>query len=406
MESHLKAIKVTDKIWWVGAIDWGLKEFHGYKTARGSTYNAYLVLADKITLIDTVKAPFKEEMYQRIASVIGDPAKIDVIVSNHAEMDHSGALPDVIREVRPEKVYASVMGVKTLDAHFRIGDKLTAVKTGDSISLGNMSVTFVETKMLHWPDSMFSYIPEEKILFSQDGFGMHFATDKLFVEENDWAVVEQEMRKYYANILLPFSPQVLKLLEDFPKLGLDVEIIATDHGPIWRGEMLAKPFELYKIWAAQAPENRAVLIYSTMWHSTEKMAVAIADGIREGGSDVEVLPLDAHSRSDVATHVLCAGALVVGSPTINNGMYPATADVLTYIRGLRPRNLLGVAFGSFGWSGEAVAQVNEYLTGMKAELLTDGMKVKYVPSEDDLKKCFELGLQIGKALRERAAAKA
>ena len=195
MENYLKAVQVTEKVWWVGAIDWNLREFHGYRTARGTTYNAYLVLADKITLVDTVKAPFKNEMMQRVASVIGDPAKIDYIVSNHAEMDHSGALPEVIAEVKPEKVFASVMGVKALDAHFRLGPALTAVKTGEVISLGNMSMTFVETRMLHWPDSMISYIPEQKILFSQDGFGMHLATDKLFADENDAAVVEQEMRR-------------------------------------------------------------------------------------------------------------------------------------------------------------------------------------------------------------------
>ena len=224
MENYLKAVQVTEKVWWVGAIDWNLREFHGYRTARGTTYNAYLVVADKITLVDTVKAPFKEEMMQRVASVIGDPAKIDYIVSNHAEMDHSGALPEVIAEVKPEKVFASPMGVKALDAHFRIGPALTAVKTGEVISLGNMSMTFVETRMLHWPDSMVSYIPEQKILFSQDGFGMHLATDKLFADENDAAVVEQEMRRYYANILLLYAPQTLKLLEDLPKLNLAIDV--------------------------------------------------------------------------------------------------------------------------------------------------------------------------------------
>ena len=230
MENYLKAVQVTEKVWWVGAIDWNLREFHGYRTARGTTYNAYLVVADKITLVDTVKAPFKEEMMQRIVSVIGDPAKIDYIVSNHAEMDHSGALPAVIAEVKPEKVFASPMGVKALDAHFRLGPVLTPVKTGEVISLGNMSMTFVETRMLHWPDSMISYIPEQKILFSQDGFGMHLATEKLFADENDAAVVEQEMRRYYANILLLYAPQTLKLLEDLPKLNLAVDVIAPDHG--------------------------------------------------------------------------------------------------------------------------------------------------------------------------------
>lgn len=401
MENYLKAIQITEKVWWVGAIDWNLREFHGYRTARGSTYNAYLVVADKITLIDTVKAPFKDEMMQRIASVIGDPARIDYIISNHAEMDHSGSLPQVMAEVKPEKVFASVMGVKALDAHFRIGSALTAVKTGDVISLGNMSVTFVETRMLHWPDSMVSYIPEQKILFSQDGFGMHLATDRIFADQNDSAVVEQEMRKYFANILLLYAPQVLKLLEDLPKLNLAIDVIATDHGPIWRGDQLGRPLELYKKWASQVPENRAVVVYSTMWHSTEKMATAIADGLRSAGTQVKVMSLEANTRSDVATEILCAGALVVGSPTINNQMYPAVADVLCYLKGLRPKNLLGAAFGSFGWSGEAVAQINEQFAAMKLELAAEGLKLKYVPSDADLEKCFGYGATIGAVLAEK-----
>lgn len=397
----MKAVKISENVFWVGAIDWGLKEFHGYKTHRGTTYNAYLVLADKITLIDTVKAPFKSEMYARIESVIGDIAKIDYIVSNHAEMDHSGALPDVIKEVNPEKVFASVMGVKALDAHFGIGSTLTPVKTGDSVSLGNMNLAFLETKMLHWPDSMFTYLDAEKILFSQDGFGLHFATSKIWADENDWHVVEEEMATYYANILLPYAPQAIKLLEEFPKLGLDIKIIAADHGPIWRGDLLLKPLELYAKWAAQKPTGKAVLIYDTMWHSTEKMALEIADGISSTGVEVKVLPLEAHSRSDVAAALLGAGALVVGSPTLNNNIYPRTADVLTYLKGLRPQNLIGAAFASYGWSGESLAQINEYLNAMKIELVSDGIKVKFVPTEADLKVCWELGEAIGKKLLEK-----
>ena len=395
MENYLKAVQVTDKVWWVGAIDWNLREFHGYRTARGTTYNAYLVLADKITLIDTVKAPFKDEMMQRVASVIGDPAKIDYIVSNHAEMDHSGALPAVMAEVKPEKVFASTMGVKALDAHFRIGPALTAVKTGEVISLGNMSMTFVETRMLHWPDSMISYIPEQKILFSQDGFGMHLATEKLFADENDAAVVEQEMRRYYANILLLYAPQTLKLLEDLPKLNLAIDVIAPDHGPLWRRSLLGRPMDYYAKWAAQKPEKRAVVVYSTMWHSTEKMAVAIADGIRSTGVRVKLMSLEAHTRSEVATEVMCAGALVVGSPTLNNQMYPAVADVLCYLKGLRPKNVLAAGFGSFGWSGEAVAQIYEQFAAMKLESAAEGLKIKYVPTDADLKNCFDYGVKIG-----------
>ena len=398
MENYLKAVQVTEKVWWVGAIDWNLREFHGYRTVRGSTYNAFLVLADKITLVDTVKAPFKEEMMQRIISVIGDPSKIDYIVSNHAEMDHSGALPAVIDEVKPEKVFASPMGVKALDAHFRIGPLLTPVKTGEVISLGNMSMTFVETRMLHWPDSMVSYIPEQKILFSQDGFGMHLATDKLFADENDAAVVEQEMSRYYANILLIYAPQTLKLLEDLPKLDLALDVIAPDHGPLWRGDLLGRPMEYYAKWAAQKPEKRAVVVYSTMWHSTEKMAVAIADGIRSTGAGVKLMSLEANTRSDVAAEVMCAGALVVGSPTLNNQMYPAVADMLCYLKGLRPKNVLAAAFGSFGWSGEAVAQISEIFAAMKLEPAAEGLKIKYVPTDADLKNCFDYGVKIGEKI--------
>ena len=396
----MKAVKITEHVWWVGAIDWALKEFHGYTTHRGTTYNAFLIMADKITLIDTVKAPFKNEMYARIASVV-DPAKIDYIVSNHAEMDHSGALPEVIRELNPEKVFASVAGVKALHDHFRIGDKLTPVKTGDSISLGNLNLSFVETKMLHWPDSMFTYLVEDKLLFSQDGFGMHLATNQLFVEENEWDVIETEMKRYYANILLPYAPQTLKLLEVFPTLNLDIAMIAPDHGPLWRGDLLTKPLELYGKWAKQEPVDQALVVYDTMWHSTEKMAFEIADGIRSTGAKVKVMALDGHSRSDIAAEMLDVGALVVGSPTINNGLFPRTADVLTYLKGLRPKNLIGAAFGSFGWSGEAVAQINDYLKAMNVELVSDGLKLKYVPAEAELAQAYELGKLIGEKLLEK-----
>ena len=394
----MKAVKITEKVWWVGAIDWGLKEFHGYTTHRGSTYNAFLMLADKITLIDTVKAPFKQEMYSRIESVIGDITKIDIIVSDHAEMDHSGALPEVIEDVKPEAVYASTMGVKALDAHFRIADKLTAVKTGDSVDLGNMQLQFVETRMLHWPDSMFAYLTGEKVLFSQDGFGMHLATEKIWADENYWPDMEREMAKYYANILLPYAPQAIKLLEVFPSLNLDIDVIAPDHGPCWRGELLTKPLELYAKWAAQKPTKKAVVFFDTMWHSTEKMAMEISDGIRAAGADVRVMPLEAYNRSDVVAEILDAGAIVVGSPTINNEIYPRTADVLTYIKGLRPQNKIGAAFGSFGWSGESVAKINEYLTAMKVELVHPGLKIKYIPGKEDLEQCFEMGKTIGEKL--------
>lgn len=393
----MKAVKISENVWWVGAVDWALKEFHGYTTRRGTTYNAFLIMAEKITLIDTVKAPYKEEMYARIASVV-DPAKIDYIVSNHAEMDHSGSLPDVIRELQPEKVFASTAGVEALDRHFGLRAKLTPVKNGETLSLGNMTLKFLETKMLHWPDSMFTWLAEDHVLFSQDAFGMHLATNAIFADQNDLNVMECEMKRYFANILLPYAKKVEKLLEAFPSFQLDPAVIAPDHGPLWRGELLAYPVEKYTVWSAQKPVNRALVVYDTMWHSTEKMAFAIADGIRHAGVEVNVMSMGGHTRSDVAAEILDVGALVVGSPTLNNSIYPSIADVLTYLAGLRPANLVAGAFGSFGWSGESVAQVNAYLQKMNLDIINDGLKVKYVPTDADMEACFDYGKQIGEKL--------
>ena len=245
---------------------------------------------------------------------------------------------------------------------------------------------------------MVAYLTGEKVLFSQDGFGMHLATEKIWADENYWPDMEREMAKYYANILLPYAPQAIKLLEVFPSLNLDIDVIAPDHGPCWRGELLTKPLELYAKWAAQKPTKKAVVFFDTMWHSTEKMAMEISDGIRAAGADVRVMPLEAYNRSDVVAEILDAGAIVVGSPTINNEMYPRTADVLTYIKGLRPQNKIGAAFGSFGWSGESVAKINEYLTAMKVELVHPGLKIKYIPGKEDLEQCFEMGKTIGEKL--------
>jgi flavorubredoxin len=277
MKEVFRAVRVTEDVWWVGAIDWNIRDFHGYQTRRGSTYNAYLILADKITLIDTVKAPFREEMMARIASVI-DPGKIDYIVSNHSEMDHSGSLPEVIRAVNPGKVFASAVGAKTLKELFPLDREITAVKDGETLSLGNRTLTFLETRMLHWPDSMFAYLNEEQLLFSQDAFGMHYASTERFADECDPAILAYEAATYYANIILPYSPLVLKLIEKVTAAGLSFRTIAPDHGPIWRKET-GGIIGSYAKWAAQKPEAKAVVVYATMWHSTEMMARAISEGL-------------------------------------------------------------------------------------------------------------------------------
>jgi len=398
MGDVLKAVKVTDRVWWVGAVDWSLRDFHGYATGRGSSYNAYLVLAEKVTLIDTVKRPFKDEMLSRIGSVI-DPKRIDYIISNHAEMDHSGCLPEVTDIVRPEKVFASSQGVKALRAHFHLSEEaVTPVKDGETLSLGDVTLTFIETRMLHWPDSMFTYLADERLLFSQDAFGMHLASVERFADEIDESILEFEAAKYFANILLPYSPLILKLLEKVRASGLQIDVIAPDHGPIFR-KNIDWILQRYAQWALQKPTRKAVVVYDTMWQSTEKMARAICEGLAAGGAAAKLMPLKGSHRSDVATEILDAGALLVGSPTINNTIFPTVADVLTYLKGLRPRNLIGAAFGSYGWSGESVDRINAILKEMKVELVSEGVKVRYVPDDAALLQCRDLGILVAEKLQ-------
>jgi len=397
MKGPFNAVRISEHVYWVGAIDWAVRDFHGYHTDRGTTYNAYLALGDEVVLIDTVKAPFKDEFLSRIASVV-DPKKINYIISNHSEMDHSGCLPDVINAVGPKKVFASVMGAKALAEHFGLDD-ITPVKNGDSLTLGGLKFSFLETRMLHWPDSMVTFLAEDRLLFSQDAFGMHLASSERFADEIDDAVLIWEAKKYFANILMPYSNIIPAALKKVGESGFDIKIIAPDHGPVWRDRIDTIP-KLYPLWAAQKPAMKAVVAYDTMWQSTALMAKAIAEGLTSGGVEVKLMSLRASHRSDVATEILDAGALLVGSPTINNQMFPTVADTLIYLKGLKPQNLIGAAFGSYGWSGEAVGQVEEMLREMHVELIGDGFKTKYVPKSEALEKCVSIGKQVADKLKE------
>lgn len=395
-----KAEKLTDKVYWVGAIDWGVRDFHGYSTGRGSTYNAFLIIDEKITLIDTVKKPFMNEMLARIASVV-DPDDIQYIISNHSEMDHTGCLPEVIHAVKPQKVFASQMGKKALGAHFHFEDfVVTPVKTGESISLGDSNLTFIETRMLHWPDSMVSYLDTDKVMFSQDGFGMHLASTERFDDQLPAYVLKQEAEKYFANILLPFSPMVTGLMKKLEELNLNIELLCPDHGPLWRTD-IDGILSSWKEWALQKCSRKAVVIYDTMWGSTAKLADAVCDGLVENDVSVKVMPLGSSHRSDVATAILDAGALIAGSPTINGQMFPRMADVLTYIKGLKPKNLIGGVYGSYGWSGEAVKHVEQYFSDMNIPLVAESLNINYVPRHEDLKKARDLGASVGRELCER-----
>lgn len=398
------AMKLTDDVYWVGAIDWTIRNFHGYSTHRGTTYNAYLVMSDKVTLIDTVKAPFIDEMLSRVASVVA-PDKIDYVVSNHSEMDHSGGLPEVIGRVGPERVFASPNGIKALAEHFGELD-VEAVKDGDTLSIGkDRTLTFLETKMLHWPDSMVSYLGEEELLFPQDGFGMHLASSRRFADEIDQDVRDWEAAKYYANILLPLSGFVKKLLARIGDLGLKFSIVAPDHGPIYRtAEDIDHIVSCYARWAEQKPAMKAVVVYDTMWQSTDKMARAICEGLTAGGVDTRLFRMQGTSRADVATEILEAGALIVGSPTMNNMIFPTLADVMCYLQGLEPRNKVGAVFGSYGWSGASVKQLKRIMTDMGVELVADEVSVKYQPTAADLAQCRALGEKVAEALEAKCEA--
>lgn len=400
MNTAFNAIKITEHVYWVGAIDSELRDFHGYNTSRGTTYNAYLILGDTPVLIDTVKAPFYDEMMARIASVI-EPQKIEYIISNHAEMDHSGCLPQAVNMIKPKQVFASSMGAVALKDHLHCGFSITPINNEAELVLGNAHFKFLETRMLHWPDSMFTFYTDDGILFSQDAFGMHLATHQLFATVHDREILQTEAAKYYANILLPYSPLVLKLLEKFHILNWSLKMIAPDHGPIWSTKQeIEWIINLWQAWAQQQKTNRAIIVYDTMWHSTAVMAKAVAEGITDNQAVAQLFPLAGSHRSDIATAILTAKAFVIGSPTINQQMFPTIADTLCYLKGLKPKNLIGQAFGSYGWGGEALPLLQKELSAMQVKLIGEPVAVKYVPTTDGLALCYQLGRQIALAIQE------
>jgi flavorubredoxin len=400
----VQPIELAKGIYWVGAIDWLTRDFHGYSTNRGTTYNAYLIVDEKVTLIDTVKAGYRGDLMHRIRNII-DPKKIDYIVVNHVEMDHSGSLPQVIKDIEPEKVICSKMGHKALLKHFHQEDwPYHIVTPGEEMSLGKNTISFLETRMLHWPDSMFTYLKEEQILFSSDAFGEHLATSERFDDEVNQDVLMFEATKYYANILTLYSPLVKKLIAKVAEMNLPIKMIAPDHGVIWRGNP-GKIIEAYSRWCIHEGKGNALVIYDTMWHSTEMMAKAIAEGLQDKGISYKLLDLQVNHRSDVMSDVLEASAIVLGCPTLNNGLLPRMAGFLMYMRGLRPTNKIGAAFGSFGWSGESVKLMNKSMLEMKFTMIHQGLKVQYVPEHTHLKECVELGHTVGQALTDLAAGK-
>ncbi len=396
----MEPVEILKNIYWVGVIDWNIRDFHGYSVNQGTTYNSFLVLDEKVTLFDTAKKEFRDDFLDNIKKVV-DPGKIDYIVVNHVEMDHSGSLPQVMDLVKPEKIFCSQMGKNNLLHHFHRQDwPYEVVKTGDSLSIGTNSIHFLETRMLHWPDSMFSYLPELGLLISSDAFGQHWATTERFDDQVDnSSSLFRHAAKYYANILLPYSQLVQKLLSQVRDMGLHPKMIAPDHGIIWRKDP-GSILELYDRWSSQKSASKAIVVYDTMWHSTELMARSILEGLDKGGISVRLMDLESNHRSDVITEALDSKAIILGSSTLNNNILPRMADMLYYMKGLKPSNKIGAAFGSYGWSGEAVNQIKGFMEEMKFRIPEPGIRVQYVPGAGDLQKCVDLGQRLAESIKE------
>ncbi|UCF93925.1 MAG: flavodoxin domain-containing protein [Desulfobacterales bacterium] len=393
----MKPIEITKGVFDVGVTDWNIRDFHGYSTDLGTTYNAFLIVDEKIALLDTVKKDFADQLLENITQIV-DPQKIDVVISNHTEMDHSGSLARVMHRIGQDKaLYCSKMGHKNLARHFPQQFNYHPVETGDELSLGDRTLTFMETRMLHWPDSMFTYLKEDKILFSSDGFGQHYAGPEKFDDQIDGDTIMYHAKKYFANILLLYAPLIQKLIERVAALGLEIKMICPDHGVIWRQDP-GKIIDAYARWSRQVPAPKAVVLYDTMWHSTEMLAEAIVSGLLDAGVAAKPYHVRKWHRSEIMTAVFDARALIVGSPTLNNGLFPTLADILTYIKGLKPQNKIGAAFGSYGWSGEAVKLINEELKAINVEIVDPGLRVQYVPDKEALKAGFDFGRRIGKAV--------
>ncbi len=396
-------VEIKNGVHWVGAVDWDIKDFHGYSTYKGTTYNSYLILDDKITLFDTVKKPFKNDLLHNIYKVI-EPSKIDYLVINHVEPDHSGSIPEMVEIIKPEKIFCSARGKKALLDHYHREDwPYEVVSSGQEVSIGKRTISFLETRMLHWPDSMFSYIKEDALLISSDAFGQHWATTERFNDEVDSPELMKHALKYFANILLPYAGLVQKLLADVQKMNLKIDMIAPDHGLIWRQNPL-QIVEAYSKWSKQESRRKALLVYDTMWHSTEMMAKAIADGLIESGISVRIMNLACEHRSEIITELMDSKAVIVGSSTLNNGMLPRMADMLCYMKGLKPMNKFAASFGSYGWSGEAVKQIGKSLEEMKMKVFGPGISLQFVPDHEGLKKCVDLGREIGGAIKESVPA--
>ncbi len=386
---------LRENIEWVGFVDWNVRDFHGYETSRGSTYNAYLVRDEKTALVDTVKAPYAQHLLGNVAELT-DLSAIDYVVCNHAELDHAGSLPVVMKACPQAEVVCDAKCKDALAMHHDVsGWKFKIVKDGDTLSLGKRSFVFVETPMAHWPESMATYVPEEKLLFSMDAFGQHYASSNRFDDEEPFEDIMYEAKTYYANILMLYSKPIGRALSG--AAGIEIEMLAPSHGIVWR-KHVDTIIKSYQDWMVCKPKPKVLVIYDTMWKSTEMMAHAILDGAAQPGVDAKLFYVRASNITVLATEVLDAATIAFGSPTLNQTLMPQMAAALTYLKGLKPAGKAGFAFGSYGWAKQGQQETHQYLEAMKVETMRDPLSVQYVPTEEDLQVCREAG----RALAEKA----
>lgn len=392
------AKEINEYVKWVGKTDWELKKFHGdeYNTINGSSYNSYLIQDEKIVLIDTAWKPFDEEFVENLKKEI-DLNKIDYIIANHGEIDHSGSLPRLMQEIPNTPIYCTVNGVKSIKGQYHKDWNFITVKTGDTLNIGKHNLTFIEAPMLHWPDTMFTYMDGENILFSNDAFGQHMASESLFADEVNRSSLYEEALKYYANIVAPFSMMVKNKINEILKLGLPINMICPSHGLIWRKNSKEIIDQYYK-WADNYSENQITILYDTMWNDTRKMAEAIARGISEEDNkiNIKIINTAKSDKTENVAEVFKSKAIIVGSPTVNNGYLYSIAGTLELIKGLKLKNKKAASFGSYGWSGEAVKLINEELIKSGFSLINEGLRCMWTPTDENIKECINFGKEIAR----------
>ncbi len=395
----MKPVEIKKGIYWVGAIDWNVRSFHGhtYNTSRGTTYNAYLIVDDKITLVDTVYGPFANELIENIKEII-PPEKIDYVISNHVETDHSGAMPAIMKLCPKAKVFGTAKCKEGLYRHYYENWDFQVVKTGDTLKLGKRTLTFVEAPMIHWPDSMFTYCREEELLLSNDAFGQHYASNFRFDDEVDVCGLMDEAKKYYANILWPLGGLILKKIEDVLNMGVPIKMIAPSHGVIWRKDP-EKIIKSYIGWAKNETRPKVVIVYETMWKSTEKMARRIMEGLTDSGVEAKLYDIAEADKTEVIGQMLDAKGFLIGSSTHDNDMLPNIAGFLELVKGLKPKGRFTAAFGSYGWAGGAAASIEKVLKEAGAEIKLPSISCKFVPDASEIVKCYEFGKDFAKTLR-------